>query len=73
MITYFNSFEDLKHTIYISLIEISDYDNPTASYSIFSETTLQSVKSDNVNNSINPEYERENNFQQVVVANGATY
>ncbi len=73
MITYFNSFEDLKHTIYISLIETSDFGNNTASYSVFSEKKLQSVNSAFVNKPMNPETERENNSQQVVVAYGATY
>ena len=73
MITYFNSFEDLKHTIYISLIETSDFDNHTASYSLFSNTTLQSGNTAIVDKVMNPETERKINFQQVVVAYGATY
>lgn len=73
MITYFNSFEDLKHTIYISLIETSDIDNHTAFYSLFSDTTLRSGNTAIVDKVMKPETEREINFQQVVVAYGATY
>jgi len=73
VITYFNNFDKLKHTFYISLIEISEIGNDATFYPTFPETTVPLVNSSVSNNLVNTESEREDNFQQVVVANGAAY
>ena len=57
----------------MSLIEISEIGNDSTSYQTFPETIVPLVNSSVGNNLVNPESEREDNFQQVVVANGATY